>query len=110
MIMELWPSARNLPCHTEADVGKTDTAVNEENGKTRQRKEPVEDLVTVVGQVDECEAAEEKLHNDYVDGATLLVNLGEELGGHACITVRIILRATVASETYRWQQEPGLCG
>jgi hypothetical protein len=90
-------------------VGKTDTTVDEENGKTRKREKPVENLTTALGQVDECEAAEQELQDDHVDGAALLVDLGEELGCHACNVISIIYCVPVLLSTYRWQQEPGWC-
>jgi hypothetical protein len=65
-------------------MGKANTAVDEENGETRQGKEPVEDISTVFGQVDECKTSEEQLEDDDVDGATLLVDICEEFGSHAC--------------------------
>lgn len=71
-------------------MGETDTAVDEENGKTGQRQEPVENIATILCQVDECEAAEQKLHDDHIDGAALLVDLGEELGCHACAAISIM--------------------
>lgn len=79
-------------------MGKADTTVDEENGKTRQRQEPSEDFATALCQVDEREAAEQELQDDNVDGATLLVNLGQELGSHACIAVSIISRVIIAWE------------
>jgi len=82
-------STRDLPGHAEADVGEADTTVDEENGKTRQRQKPAENITTVFSQVDECEAAKQELHDNNVDGAALLVDLGEELGSHACVAVSI---------------------
>lgn len=74
----------NLPRRTETDVSKADSAVDEDDGKTRQGQEPVEDVAAVVCQVDECQAAEEELNDDHGDRAALLVDLGHELGCHAC--------------------------
>lgn len=91
-------------------MGKTNTTVDEENGKTGQREEPVENLATALRQVDECEASKQELQDNDVDGATLLVDLGQELRSHACAAVSIVRGAIVASSTYHWQQEPGLCG
>jgi hypothetical protein len=93
-------STRDLPSHAEADVGKADTAVDEENGKTRQGEKPVEDHIAVLSQVDECEAAEQELHDNDIDGATLLVDLGQELGCHACFQVRIVVFVIFISATY----------
>lgn len=65
-------------------MGDSDTTVDEDDGETGQGEEPVEDVTTVVCQIDECQAAEEELDDDHGDGATLLVDLGHELGCHAC--------------------------
>jgi hypothetical protein len=64
-------------------VSKTDSTVDEDDGKTRQGQKPVEDRAAVVSQVDEGQAAEKKLQNDHGNRATLLVDLGQELGCHA---------------------------
>ena len=74
----------NLPRRTETNVSDSDSAVDEDDGETRQGKEPVEDVTAVVCQVDECQATEEELDDDHPDGTTLLVDLGHELGCHAC--------------------------
>lgn len=66
-------------------MGETDAAVDEKNGETGEGEEPVEDHAAALSQVDESQAAEQELHDDHVDGATLLVDLGKELGCHACI-------------------------
>jgi hypothetical protein len=65
-------------------VGKTDTTVDEENGKTGQGEKPIENYAAVLCQVDERQATEQQLQDDHVDGATLLVDLSQEFGGHAC--------------------------
>jgi hypothetical protein len=46
-------------------VGDSDSTVDEDDGETRQGKEPVEDITTVVCQVDECQATEEELNDDH---------------------------------------------
>jgi hypothetical protein len=74
----------HLPSRTEANVGKTDTGVDEENGKTGQGEEPIEDHASALCQIDERQATEQQLQDDHVDGATLLVDLSQEFGGHAC--------------------------
>lgn len=81
--------ARYLPGHAEADVGKTHATVDEKNGKTGQREKPVEDHAAVFGQVDECKATKQQLHDHHIDGATLLVNLGQELGCHTYILLAL---------------------
>lgn len=79
-----------FPGQAEADVGEANAAVDEEDGETGQRQEPVEDGVAVVCQVDECKATEQELHDDHVDGAALAVNLSEELGCHAWIYTSVL--------------------
>ena len=101
MTLGVESSTRDLPSHAEADVGKTNTAVDEENGKTGKGEKPVENHVTVLSQVDECEAAEQELHDNDVDGATLLVDLGQEFGSHACFKVRMIAFCIFITITYR---------
>jgi len=71
-------------------MGKTNSAVNEENRKTGQRQEPVENGTTVVGQVDECETTKEKLKNNDIERTTLLVNVSQELRSHAWINVSFV--------------------
>jgi hypothetical protein len=65
-------------------VGEADTGVDEENGKTGQGEEPVEDHTSALCQVDESQATEQQLQDDHVDGAAFLVDLSQELGSHAC--------------------------
>lgn len=64
-------------------MGEADGPVDEENGETRQGQEPREDHTTIICQVDKGEETKEQLENDDADWATLLVNIGEELGAHA---------------------------
>lgn len=74
----------SLPGVAEANMSQRNTAINEEDGKTRQRQEPVENISTVWRQVDESEASEEELKDDHRNRATLSVNVSEQLGTHAC--------------------------
>lgn len=67
-------------------MSQSDTAVDEEDGKTRQGKEPVENRPAIRCQVDECQASEEKLDNDHPEGTALLVNVGQKLGTHTCVS------------------------
>ncbi len=64
-------------------MSEGNAAVDEENGKTRQGEEPVENISAVRRQVDESQASEEELKNDRGDGTALLVNVGQKLGTHA---------------------------
>ena len=64
-------------------MGETDTAVDEENRKTGQGEEPVEDVSTTWCQVDECKTSEEQLNDNDVDGTSLLVDVRHELRSHA---------------------------
>ena len=73
-----------LPGCAETNVRKTDAAVEEEVSDTGQGEKPGEDLVTGGGGlVDEGEETEEELEDDGRHWATLAVDLGEELRGHA---------------------------
>jgi hypothetical protein len=82
-------SVWGLPSHAEADVGKTDTTVNEQNRKTGKREKPVEDVATILSQIHKGEAAEQKLQDDHIDGTALFVDLGEEVGCHTCVAISI---------------------
>jgi hypothetical protein len=42
-------------------MGNSDTAKNEERGEAGKGEEPVENVSTTWGQIDECQAPEEKL-------------------------------------------------
>lgn len=61
-----------------------DAAKNEEGGEARQRQQPVEDVAaTLLVQVDECQAAEEKLEQSHNQGTAFAINVREEFGSHA---------------------------
>jgi hypothetical protein len=74
-----------LPGRAEADMSQSDTAVDEEDGKTRQGQEPIEDHSAFGRQVDKCQAAEEKLENDDSHRTAFPVDVGQEIRSHACI-------------------------
>ena len=61
--------------------------IHEKNSKTRQGQEPIEDRSAVIRQVDKCQAAEEKLENDHRQRTALFVDVGQELGSHACVRI-----------------------
>ena len=62
---------------------KVDATPDEEVGKTSQGKQPGEKNGASRGKVDEGQETESKLQNDGGNGATLLVNVSEDLGSHA---------------------------
>jgi hypothetical protein len=64
-------------------MSESNTAVDEEDGKTGQRQEPREDISTALCQVHKSQASKKKLQKDDTERATLLVNIREELGTHA---------------------------
>lgn len=70
------------PTAAEADMGKTDTAPDEEVGKTGERQEPGEKGSAGGGFVDESEETKYKLDNDTPERATFAVNVHEEFGAH----------------------------
>lgn len=64
-------------------MSKTDSAVDEENRKTRQGQEPVKDVSATWCQVDECKTSEEQLDDNNVDRTSLLIDVCHEFRGHA---------------------------
>lgn len=70
------------PAAAEADMGKTDTAPDEEVGKTGERQEPGEEVRASGGFVDKREKAKDELDNDTPKRATSAVNVHEEFGAH----------------------------
>lgn len=74
-----------LPCLTEADVGQTDGTVDEEVCNSGKGEQPVEEhlATTTLGLVGKRQKTENKLQDNGRNGATLFVNVGEELWCHA---------------------------
>lgn len=70
------------PAAAEADVGKTDTAPDEEVGKTGEREEPGKEGRAGSGFVDKGEETEDELNHDTPKRATLAINVHEEFGAH----------------------------
>lgn len=70
------------PTAAEADMGKTDTAPDEEVGKTGESQEPGEEVRTSGGFIDEGEEAKDELDNDTPERATFAVNVHEEFRTH----------------------------
>lgn len=64
---------------------EADGALDEEEGQGRERQQPVKDLARVGGLADEGEETKSQLDDDANDWATLLVDIGELLGGHATL-------------------------
>ena len=64
---------------------QSDTAVDKEDRKTRQWKEPSEDRSAIRRQVNKCQAAEEKLESDHRHRTAFLVDVGQEIRSHACM-------------------------
>jgi hypothetical protein len=65
-----------LPSRAETDMSYSNTAVDEEDRKTRQREKPIKDHSALRRQVNICQAAEEKLENDHRQGTSLFVDIG----------------------------------
>lgn len=91
-------------------MGKTDTAVDEENGKTGQGEEPVENVSATWCQVDECKTSEEQLDDNDVDGTALLVDVRHEFRCHAYDRSQSMQVICSSSFTNRLQPEPGSFG
>lgn len=84
LVRKLLKSAtRVCPTLAETDVREVDAAPDEEVGKTGKGQKPGEENATSSSQVDEGQETEGHLEDDGGDRATLLVDVGEELGGHA---------------------------
>lgn len=84
LVRKLLKSAtRVCPALAETDVREVDAAPDEEVGKTGKGQKPGEENATSSSQVDEGQETEGHLEDDGGDRATLLVDVGEELGGHA---------------------------
>lgn len=66
-------------------MSQSDTAVDEEDSKTRQRQEPSEDRSAIRRQINKCQAAEEKLENDHRHWTAFPVDVGQKFRSHACI-------------------------
>ena len=67
------------PSLAEADVGKTDGTPGEEGSKTRQRNEPVEDLLTGSADLHVAENTPGKNEYDGEQWATGAIHVGEDL-------------------------------
>lgn len=75
----------NLPGHSEADMGYRNTAEDEERGETGEGEQPGKDVsATILVQVDEGQASEEKLQDRDGDGSAFFVDVGKQLGTHSC--------------------------
>ena len=84
LVRKLLKSAtRVCPTLAETNVREVDAAPDEEVGKTGKGQKPGEENATSSSQVDEGQETERHLEDDGGDRATLLVDVGEELGGHA---------------------------
>lgn len=71
------------PSHAETDVGKADGTPDEEDGETGKGEQPVEDVAALAGHVEVAEETAGDLEGNAPEGTALLVNVLEELGGHA---------------------------
>lgn len=74
-----------LPSLAEADVGDTDGEPGEKCGETRKGNKPVEDGATNISEVDVGKRAEGDDEDERPEGATSLVDVGEDLGGVASL-------------------------
>lgn len=76
-------AARVCPTLAETNVRKVDATPDKEVGETGKGQKPGEENATSSSQVNESQETEGHLEDDGRDRATLLVDVGEELGGHA---------------------------
>lgn len=71
-----------LPAAAETDMGKTNTAPDEEVRKTGERQEPGEEGRTGGGFVDKGKETKDELNNDTPERTAFAVNIHEEFGTH----------------------------
>lgn len=64
-------------------MSETDSAPDEEEGKTRKSKKPVEDGAALGRLSDVGQKTEGKLNDNTVDGSSLAIDVVQELGGMA---------------------------
>ncbi|GKT53638.1 LOW QUALITY PROTEIN: hypothetical protein ColTof3_00977 [Colletotrichum tofieldiae] len=77
--------ALHLPGHAHADVRQANGAPDEEVRETRKGEEPGKDGAAVGRLADEGEQTKGNLNQDAPDGATMLIDVGEEARGHAAL-------------------------
>lgn len=75
----------SLPSSAHADVSQADGGPDQDEGKTSEGEEPSEDVTALGREANVSQETKGKLDDDAPERAALLVDVGEELGGHVAL-------------------------